>query len=281
MIALYIIIGIVALIVIILSVRLSVRYEINEEGKNSLLVKWAFVKINILPEDEEKKAAKKEKNEKKKKSKKRQKAIEESRKRKDGNTVTEHKEEQKKSKPDIKKLLESEGVNGVAEILNKLAVITDKLGYRISRSIIIPEMLIDIGETGNDAADTAERYGEICSVIFPAAGLICSMCKVRKYAVNIYPDYIARHGDKVNAVVSVAVIPRKLINGLIASLVGALNSVGFRLIKDLKNASPAPESKPVVETEGKVTTPDEIKELKKEEKKADAQKAKRNNNLSE
>mgnify|MGYP000114463082 FL=1 len=69
--ALYIILGIIALIVILCSVKVKITAEYGEAF--SLDVKWLFVKAHIFPQTEEqkaKKAAKKAKKEEKKKKKK-------------------------------------------------------------------------------------------------------------------------------------------------------------------------------------------------------------------
>ena len=69
--ALYIILGIIALIVILFSIKVSVTAEYADSF--SLDVQWLFIKLHIFPQTEEQKAkreAKKAKKEEKKKKKK-------------------------------------------------------------------------------------------------------------------------------------------------------------------------------------------------------------------
>ena len=69
--ALYIILGIIALIVILFSIKVSVTAEYADSF--SLDVQWLFIKLHIFPQNEEQKAkreAKKAKKEEKKKKKK-------------------------------------------------------------------------------------------------------------------------------------------------------------------------------------------------------------------
>ena len=68
--ALYIILGIIALIVILFSIKVSVTAEYADSF--SLDVQWLFIKLHIFPQNEEQKAkreAKKAKKEEKKKKK--------------------------------------------------------------------------------------------------------------------------------------------------------------------------------------------------------------------
>lgn len=72
MIALYIILAVIALIVILFSIKVSVTAVYDETF--TLDVKWLFIKFRIYPEDEEKKAkkeAKKAEKEQKKRTLKR------------------------------------------------------------------------------------------------------------------------------------------------------------------------------------------------------------------
>ena len=56
MIALYIILAVIALIVILFSIKVSVTAVYDETF--TLDIKWFFIKLRIYPEDEEKKAKK-------------------------------------------------------------------------------------------------------------------------------------------------------------------------------------------------------------------------------
>ena len=80
MIALYIILAVIALIVILFSIKVSVTAVYDETF--TLDIKWFFIKLRIYPEDEEKKAkkeAKKAEKEQKKKNSKKEKTEKEKR----------------------------------------------------------------------------------------------------------------------------------------------------------------------------------------------------------
>lgn len=73
--ALYIILGIIALIIILFSIKVSVTAEYADSF--SLDVQWLFIKLHIFPQTEEQKAKREAKRQRKKKKKKKKKPEEE------------------------------------------------------------------------------------------------------------------------------------------------------------------------------------------------------------
>lgn len=70
--ALYIILGIIALIVILFSIKVSVTAEYADSF--SLDVQWLFIKLHIFPQTEEQKAKREAKKARKKKKEEKEKA---------------------------------------------------------------------------------------------------------------------------------------------------------------------------------------------------------------
>ena len=107
--ALYIILGIIALIVILFSIKVSVTAEYADSF--SLDVQWLFIKLHIFPQTEEQKAkreAKKAKKEEKKKKK----------------PEEEKKEEDKPSEPKkniFKEFYENQGFGATVELIQTAA----------------------------------------------------------------------------------------------------------------------------------------------------------------
>ena len=79
--ALYIILGIIALIVILFSIKVSVTAEYADSF--SLDVQWLFIKLHIFPQNEEQKAKREAKKAKKEEKKKKKKKPEEEKKEED------------------------------------------------------------------------------------------------------------------------------------------------------------------------------------------------------
>ncbi len=223
MVALCIIAGIILFFAAILSIRAHIHAE-YEHGKDLIVwAKWAFLKIPILPQPEKPPKEKKEKPAKEEPAP----AEEE--------TPAEPKP---KGPNPLKNIYENEQLEGIMDIFNKLLGLIDKFGRGVVNSFVIDEMFLDVDITKGDAAQTAEEYGKMCRRIFPAVGAVCANCNVKKYSVNVEPDYIANPGVRAAFSMEISLNPRKLINAVLAFAFGAVFRLGIRLIKDLKPKNP-------------------------------------------
>ena len=211
--ALYIILGIIAFFVIVLSIPVVLDLEYTDAVRCK--VSWLFLKFDLYPFPEKKKKEEKPKEEKKEEK------------------PEEKKEEKPKPKKEnfLKTFYNNQGLAGVIELLNNcVAALKRLLGnegendLRQIRAVIIKKFRLDIHITEDDAAATAIKYGKVCSALYPSLGFICSNMKVKDYKVNVFADYC---GEKttVEFVTKTAFIPRALINAGIALV--------FSLLKQL------------------------------------------------
>ena len=231
MVALCIIAGIIVFFAAILSIRAHIHAE-YEHGKDLIVwAKWAFLKIPILPQPE------KPPKEKKEKPKEEPTAEEEA-----------PKEPKPKGPNPLKNIYDNEQLEGIMDIFNKLLQLVDKFGRGVVNSFVIDEMFLDVDITKGDAAQTAEEYGKMCRRIFPVMGAVCANCNVKKYSVNVEPDYIANPGVRAAFSMEISLNPRKLINAVLVFAFGAVFRLGIRLIKDLKPKNP-PEKTEAAKTE--------------------------------
>lgn len=207
---------------------LSIRAHIHVEYEEEVLAyaKWAFLKIPLFPRSEKPPKEKKPKPEKKKEEppKEEEQAP---------------KEEKPKGPNPLKTLYENERLNGILEILNRLLQVIYKFGGRLVNSFVIDEMFLDITVSRDDAASTAEEYGKMCRRVFPITGAVVANCNVRKYCINIDPDYLANGQNEFAFSLEISLNPRKLINAVLAFAFGALFKVGIRLLKGIKPKQPA------------------------------------------
>lgn len=217
MIALYIILGIILFFIAVLSIRF--RFYLNYDKKIESYAQWLFIKIPLYPRPE-----KKPKKEKKKK---------------DGGKKEETEEEKKEEPPKKKKdnilltFYNNEGLDGIISILSSLITALDKVSRRITHCFVLNLFILDATVARGDAAETAITYGKYSSVIFPLAGDIISRCNVKKYDINISPDFLADKGD-CQLEIDMAVIPRKLINSVILLVFDLLFNVLIKFIKGIK-----------------------------------------------
>ena len=233
--ALYIILGIIAFFVILLSIKFAVT--VHYEGDVAVSIKWLFIKINILPKQE-----KKPKKEKKKKEKKKEKKEEEP--KKEDETVKEPKK--KKGDNMFVRFYKNRGVDGVVQLLKDAVAALGGMFGRIGRAFTFEELYIDLKIGGADSADTAIKYGEVCAGAFPAMGLFVNKARVKKYSIDISPDFIYNKTE-ARLHTQISVRPVKLINAVFVLVFELLFKVVFKLLMHSK----APEEEKVEKQDNK------------------------------
>ena len=224
MIALYIILAVIALIVILFSIKVSVTAVYDETF--TLDIKWFFIKLRIYPEDEEKKAkkeAKKAEKEQKKKNSKKEK----------------HKKEKTEESASPKSNIFKDFYNnqGFAATVNLIRTAAAQLGgflKGVYRAFVIENLTVLLKvSAGDDAAQTAVKYGKVCSAVYPAMGFICSNMKVKQYDVNVVPDFISAE-NTATFKLSLSVRPIKLTNAVIVLAFRLIFKVLLKLLKGSK-----------------------------------------------
>ena len=218
--ALYIILGIIAFFIIVLSIPVVLDLEYTDAV--SCKVSWLFLKFTLYPFPEKKKKEEKPKEEKKEEK------------------PEEKKEEKPKPKKEnfLKTFYNNQGLSGVIELINNCVGALKRFSVRfIKRAVIIKKFHLDIHINEGDAAATAIKYGKVCAALYPSLGFICSNMKVKDYKVNVFADYC---GEKtsVSFVTKTAFIPRALINAgiaLVFSLLKQLLKVVISNNKSTKN----------------------------------------------
>ena len=221
---LLIFLGIVAFFVLLLSIPVFVDFEYTDAVRLSL--QWLFVKIKIYPNNKPKKEKPKKEEKPKEEKPKEEKTKEE-------------KPEKPKKENFIKTFYNNQGVPGIVELVGNCASALGKFSKGFLKSIYIRKLYINISVTEKDAAQTAIKYGKICSEIYPPLGFICSSCHVKNYKVNIFANYI---GDRTKGEfeTKVGLVPRSVINAGVAMvfrLAGQLLKVVFANIKSANNNS--------------------------------------------
>ena len=220
--ALYIILGIIAFFILLLSVKvvITVHYEDDVE----LSVGWLFLKFKVLPSHEKKEKPKKDKKPKKEKPKEQSEIVKEPKKKKQDNMFV--------------RFYRNRGVAGVVQLLKDAAKAVGGMFKRIGRAFLFEELYISMTVGKGDSAETAIKYGETCSAAFPAMGLIVSTMRVKKYNLEINPDFIyGKSSARLHTKASVR--PIKLINAVIIVAFELLFKVVIKLLKHSK--APKPE----------------------------------------
>lgn len=219
LIILCVILSIIALIVLLLSIPIKVKLEVGE--KISLVVKYMFIKIELLP------VGKKKEKEPKEEKPKEEKPKEEKPKEK----------KPKEKKPNsIGASLKQMDTKDRDQIIANLAHVLALFGKKFMRSIVFEELDIYVVVGSGDAASTAIKYGNICQKLYPSIGYICATNKVKKYDISVEPDFLAKHSD-VEVFIDLSITVRKIINSVIGLVVRLIFSVVLKLLKALKPKS--------------------------------------------
>ncbi len=215
MVALYIILGIIAFFVLLLSIPVCIESEYIDEF--ILNVKWLFLKFPIFPMKPKKEKPKKDE------------------KPKDETPQPQNDEMPKPKKPNpFKTFYENQGFDGVMQLVKDSADALGSFGKSLKKHFILNELYLWVIISHNhDAAQTAIQYGEACQSIFPAMGYICSNLKVKKYDVEVEPDFIGSYSTAQFAF-SCSVRPIFLVNAAIALAVRML----FKVVLKVLNAKP-------------------------------------------
>lgn len=216
--ALYIILGIIAFFIIVLSIPVVLDLEYTDAVRCK--ISWLFLKFTLYPFPEKKKKEKKPKEEKKEEK------------------PEEKKEEKPKPKKEnfLKTFYNNQGLSGVIELINNCVGALKRFSVRfIKRAVIIKKFHLDIHVTEDDAAATAIKYGKVCAALYPSLGFICSNMKVKDYKANVFADYC---GEKttVSFVTKTAFIPRALINAGIALVFSLLKQLLKVVISNNKSS---------------------------------------------
>lgn len=214
--------GIVLIIVGALSVPVHIKFTYAD--KVFLTVQYLFIKINILPQGEKKPKPKKEKTPKEKKP------AEES---------SEDKPKEKKPNP-LVAMVKANGYDGMMEILCNLGRILKIYGGKLFRSVVFDEIHLDMTIGTGDSARTAIKYGKTCQTVFPLFGFICSNNVVKKYHVNVEPDFLANTSEG-EFYLDFHLVIRKIINATVAMAVRLVFNVVLKFLKGAKNNKSAPQ----------------------------------------
>lgn len=200
----FVLLGIIALIVLALCVKVKIFAEYSEIDTHVKL-KWLFLEIPLYPaKKKEKDDIPEEKPASEEKSSEEAPAEEElPEEGSEESAVQEQPEGEKKEKPKnnlLKTIYDAHGVDGLLLIVQRVFSYLGTFLGNLMHSLVIEELYIDVKCNKNDAASTAIYYGEVCSSLFPMLGALVTKYKVRKYDINVYPDYLARHSSASFAV---------------------------------------------------------------------------------
>lgn len=172
---LYTLLGIILFIIVLFLI--PVRVTAHYDGTFEMYVQYLFLKIKLFPKEEKEKKPKKEKKTKEKPEKKDKKCKSEKSKEKGDNIFL--------------NFYNNQGFEGVLQLIADALNAVGGMFGGIFKHFVFRELYLEMKVSGSDAAETAIKYGKISSAVFPAMGHLCSKARVRKYNIDISPDFLA------------------------------------------------------------------------------------------
>lgn len=213
--ALYIIGGIIAFIVLLLSIRVNISGDYTDDF--FLSVSWLFLKFTVFPW---KKKDKPKKEEKKKDTQE---------------EAPEDKKEGEKKENIFLTFYKNKGFDGVIELINNAAYSLGRMLNSFKRHIVLRELFLNMTVSVNgDAAATAIQYGRVCQKVFPALSFICSTLPVKKYNTVIEPDYLGS-ANSAEFSFKISLRPIFFTNALVVFVFRFIFKVGIKFLKGIKN----------------------------------------------
>ncbi len=217
-----VLLGIILLFILILSIPVKVSLAMDD--KIRLSVKYLFIKLNILPMDTSK--PKKEKPPKESEPEKEK---------------AEEVPKEKKPNPIIE-MVKANGYDGMMEVIGNLGRVMKIYGGKLLKSIVFDRIDLHISVGTGDSAATAIKYGQTCQKVFPVFGFICSNNLVRKYDINVEPDFLANKTE-AEFFCDMNICLRKIINASIAMVVRLIFKVLIKFFTGAKKNKNTEENK--------------------------------------
>ena len=180
---LYVLLGIILLLFLLLLIPIGFKASYKDEVKAVLQI--GFIPIPLYP-------PKPKKPEKKKKKKKH-----------------EH-EAPKEEKPKEKKpsLIREKGIEWLINLIREAAKLAAGALKSFFKHFHIDHLNINISYCGEDASDTAVKYGYYCLAVYPAVSILVRAGKCRQYSVDVSPNF--NEGEESRYAVDIYVYIRLL-----------------------------------------------------------------------
>lgn len=201
---LYILLGIALFVALVMFIPITLRASYKEKFWCAVYI--GFVKLQLVPA--------KPKKEKKKKVKKQ----------------TPKTEQPKKATEKKPSLIKKYGIEWLLNLIKRVAELAVSALQDFFSHILVKKFSLSISVAGDDAADTAIKYGKYCAVVYPAVGTIVRVVKCKGYGVDINPNF----SEKAETEINFDFVARVFVFRLVALAVKH-GIKGLKLLAEVKN----------------------------------------------
>lgn len=223
--ALYIILGIILFFVVLFSLKVSVVVEMTD--KNRVTIKYLFFKITVLD------SSKPPKEKKPKKEKKKKTEVDATTEQTE--ITAQQPDNKKQGNSFFKQLYIDHGYDGIEKMLLEVRNSLGSFFGKLYKTFTINELYLTMHITGSDAADTAIKYGKLSAWLFPMLGKVASTCKMKKYDIDISPDFLGVK-NQADLYLDLSVVPIRITNGVIILAFQLVFKVLLKVLFSNKNA---------------------------------------------
>lgn len=104
------------------------------------------------------------------------------------------KKKAKEKKPsklkELAELMKQDDLGGTLHFIGEVAALAGKTVGRLLRSITVNRLDLQMRIATDDVATTAQRYGQVCSVLYPALALIERWVHIRRRHLRVEPNFL-------------------------------------------------------------------------------------------
>lgn len=201
---LYILLGIALFVALVMFIPITLRASYKEKFWCAVYI--GFVKLQLVPA--------KPKKGKKKKVKKQ----------------TPKTEQPKKATEKKPSLIKKYGIEWLLNLIKRVAELAVSALQDFFSHILIKKFSLSISVAGDDAADTAIKYGKYCAVVYPAVGTIVRVVKCKGYGVDINPNFSEKAETDINFDFAARIFAFRLV-----ALAVKHGIKGLKLLAEVKN----------------------------------------------
>lgn len=91
---------------------------------------------------------------------------------------------------ELKALLKEDGVGSTLGFLKDVAGLAGRTANKALGAITVKQLQLHLLVATEDAATTAQRYGQVCGVLYPTLALVEQKVRVRRRQVRVEPNFL-------------------------------------------------------------------------------------------
>ncbi|MBQ9964717.1 MAG: hypothetical protein IJP14_06315 [Clostridia bacterium] len=108
---------------------------------------------------------------------------------------------------DLSERLKRDSVGETVRLCKQLADLAVSTVRRLLRTVTVDKLYLAMFIAGSDAAQTAQKTGQVCAVLYPAVTAAQqTVLRIKRREITVTPDFLAENG-RVTADITAHVIP--------------------------------------------------------------------------